>query len=64
MLEQYADLAARKAVIDEQQAALLTEMKGIKEQIQNFEQHRSGIMVSTSLCLVYKLRIGFRTGQN
>lgn len=51
VLEQYTDLAARKAVIDQQQATLLTEMKGIKEQIQNFEQHRSGIMVSTRQCL-------------
>lgn len=51
ILEQYTDLAARKAVIDAQQATLLREMKGIKEQIQNFEQHRSGIMVSIRQCL-------------
>ncbi|KAG6377141.1 P-loop containing nucleoside triphosphate hydrolase protein [Boletus reticuloceps] len=44
VLEQYANLAERKTVIDAQQATLLKEMNGIKEQIQNFEQHRSGIM--------------------
>lgn len=55
VLEQYTDLAARKAVIDEQQATLLRELKGIKEQIQNFEQHRSGIMVSTRQCFPHDL---------
>ncbi|KAN0087613.1 hypothetical protein V8E55_006234 [Tylopilus felleus] len=44
VLEQYADLAARKAVVDEQQTSLLKELNGIKEQIRNFEQHRSEIM--------------------
>lgn len=47
ILEQFADLAQRKAIVDEQQAVLLTEMNGIKQQIQNFEQHRGEIMVST-----------------
>ncbi|KAG8214643.1 P-loop containing nucleoside triphosphate hydrolase protein [Butyriboletus roseoflavus] len=44
ILEQFANLAERKAVIDEQQASLLREMNGFKQQIQNFEQHRGEIM--------------------
>ncbi|KAF8551706.1 P-loop containing nucleoside triphosphate hydrolase protein [Imleria badia] len=55
ILGQFTDLTARKAVIDEQQAALLTQMKGIKEQIQNFEQHRSGIMAKIEAAVENRL---------
>lgn len=64
VLEQYADLAARKAVVDEQQTSLLKELNGIKEQIRNFEQHRSEIMVSTPPCLLHGSKRSFGAGQN
>jgi hypothetical protein len=46
-MKQFTNLAKRKNTINEQQSGLLTEQNGIKQQIQNFEQLRGTITVST-----------------
>ncbi|KAF9241146.1 P-loop containing nucleoside triphosphate hydrolase protein [Melanogaster broomeanus] len=43
IMQQFTDLAKRKATINEQQNTLLTESNGVKQQIQNFEQLRGAI---------------------
>ncbi|KAG9315735.1 P-loop containing nucleoside triphosphate hydrolase protein [Chiua virens] len=55
ILEQFTDLAQRKTIIDEQQRELLTEMNRIKQQIQNFEQHRGEIMAKIESAVTNRL---------
>ncbi|KAF9221585.1 P-loop containing nucleoside triphosphate hydrolase protein [Gyrodon lividus] len=55
IMEQFTDLTKRKTTINEQQNALLTELNGVKQQIQNFEQLRGAIMAKVADAVTNRL---------
>jgi structural maintenance of chromosomes protein 6 len=50
IMKQFADVTHRRMDVDDTQKLLLIELNAVKQQINNFNQTRTGIMVNSISC--------------
>jgi hypothetical protein len=63
-MEQFADVTRRRIEVDDAQKPLLTELNAVKQQINEFNQKRTEVVVSAITCGFLRITLTYHSEQS